>query len=50
MTDEKTPPTLPTNSKRSQALLTLRRFDDGWRVLVPVHAVDKLGRDLGAGK
>jgi hypothetical protein len=46
----KVPPTQPANPKRSQALLTLRRTDEGWRVLVPLHAVDRLAREVAGGK
>ena len=49
-TDQKVPPMLPANPKRSQGLLALRRVDDGWRIVVPTFAIDKLARDLGAGK
>lgn len=48
--DPKAPPRLPANPKRSQALLTLRRMDEGWRVVVPAHAVDKLAKELGGPK
>jgi hypothetical protein len=47
---DKTPPKLPATAKRSQALLTMRRSNEGWRVIVPVHAVDKLARELAGGK
>jgi len=48
--DRNAPPRQPENPKRSQALLTLRRFADGWRVVVPVAAVDRLAGGLGRGK
>ena len=49
-TDSKAPPRLPPNPKRSQALLALRRFDHGWRIVVPSFAIDRLARELGASK
>ena len=48
--DPKAPPMLPASAKRSQALLTMRRFDDGWRVLVPARAVDKVAQELAGSK
>jgi hypothetical protein len=48
--DPKVPPMLPPNPKRSQALLALRRFDHGWRIIVPSFAIDGLARELGASK
>lgn len=44
--NSKTPPMLPPDPKHSSALLALRRFDDGWRVLVPAQAVDRLAREF----
>jgi hypothetical protein len=49
-TDHKVPPMLPANPKRTQGLLALRRTDEGWRIVVPTFAIDKLVRELGAGK
>lgn len=48
--DAKTPPMLPSNVKRSQALLLLHRHDDGWRVIVPGTAIDRLAAELKGGK
>jgi hypothetical protein len=48
--DSKAPPMLPPDPKRSQALLALRHFDHGWRIIVPGFAIDRLARELGASK
>jgi hypothetical protein len=44
--DPKAPPQLPLSNKRSQAFLLLQRADDGWRVVVPTQAINKLTREL----
>ena len=49
-TDPKVPPMLPPNPNRSQGLLALRLFDHGWRIVVPLFAIDRLARELGASK
>ena len=41
---------LPLNPNRSQGLLALRRFDHGWSIVVPIFAIDRLARELGASK
>jgi hypothetical protein len=46
-TDPKAPPMLPASAKSTQALLEMRRSPEGWRVVVPIHAVEKLAKELG---
>ena len=47
---DKAPPMQPANPNRSEALIAMRRFDDGWRLIVPEYAIDRLARELAAGK
>jgi hypothetical protein len=46
-TDPKMPPLGPANKKTKAAYLTLHRTDDGWRVVVPLRALNNLARELG---
>jgi len=46
----KTHPPLPENGTSSSAYLTLRRSPDGWRLVVPPSAVEKIAKELGMGK
>jgi hypothetical protein len=49
--DANSPPTAPANHARGRAFLQLHRTDDGWRVVVPAHAMNTLAKELlGAGK
>jgi hypothetical protein len=45
---EKIPPMGPSNQKTVSAYLSLRRLDDDWKVVVPMSAVEKIAKALGA--
>lgn len=47
---EKVPPSLPSKWKITSAYLGLRRSDNGWRLVVPVAAVEKIAKELGSSK
>lgn len=44
---EKTPPMAPVNQRTIATYLSLRRTDSGWRLVVPVSAVEKIAKELG---
>jgi hypothetical protein len=44
------PPMAPQNRKTRSAYMSLRRTEDGWRIVVPEPAVDKIAKDLGASR
>lgn len=44
---EKTPPMAPPNQRTTATYLSLRRADDGWRLVVPLAAVEKIAKELG---
>jgi hypothetical protein len=46
-TADRRPPQLPAVSNTSTVYLTLRRNDDGWRLVVPRNAVNAIARELG---
>jgi hypothetical protein len=41
------PPAISPNPQTMQAYLSLQRGDDGWRLVVPASAVEKIAKDLG---
>jgi hypothetical protein len=47
---EKVPPSLSSKWKITSAYLGLRRSNDGWRLIVPVAAVEKIAKELGSPK
>lgn len=47
---EKTPPMAPPNQKTVATYLSLRRSDDGWRLIVPMAAVEKIAKELGGSR
>jgi hypothetical protein len=48
--DPNAPPMQPANRKTKTALMNLRRTDEGWKIVVPAGAVDRLARDLGGAR
>jgi hypothetical protein len=46
-TADRRPPQLPAASNTGTVYLTLRRSDDGWRLVVPKNAVNAIARELG---
>jgi hypothetical protein len=46
----KNPPMAPPNNKTIATYLSLRRMDDGWRLVVPVSAVEKIAKELGGSR
>lgn len=47
---DNTPPTLSDNRTSAIALLALHRSSSGWRLVVPVAAVNRIAADIGASK
>jgi len=47
---EKTPPMAPPNQKTIATYLSLRRTDEGWRLVVPMSAVVKMEKEVGGLK
>ena len=45
---DREPPRAPENQTTSKTYLSLHRYADGWRLIVPVQAVEKIARELGA--
>ncbi len=46
----KTPPMAPPNNRAVSAYLSLRRTDAGWRLVVPLSAVESIAKELGGSK
>lgn len=46
----KIPPMAPPSQKTIATYLSLRRIDDGWRLVVPVSAVEKIAKELGGSR
>lgn len=47
---DNSPPSLSNNRTGGMALLAMRRTSSGWRLVVPVAAVDRIAREIGAAK
>jgi len=47
---DNSPPTLSDNRTTKMALLALRRSSSGWRLVVPVSAVDRIAAEIGVSK
>lgn len=46
----KIPPMAPPNHREMAAYLSLSHSDDGWRLVVPLSAVEKIAKELGMTK
>jgi hypothetical protein len=46
--NEKDPPTQPSKKKLSSAYLSLRRTTNGWQLVVPPSAIEKIAKELRA--
>ena len=47
---DNSPPTLSDNRTTKMALLAMRRSSSGWRLVVPVSAVDRIAAEIGVSK
>jgi hypothetical protein len=47
---DNSPPTLSDTRTSKMALLNLRRSSSGWRLVVPVSAVDRIAAEIGLAK
>lgn len=48
--DPNAPPMQPANRKTKTALMNLRRTDEGWKIVVPARALDRMARELKGTK
>jgi hypothetical protein len=48
--DPNAPPMQPDSRKNKTALINLRRTDEGWKIVVPARAMDRLARELSGAK
>ena len=48
--DANAPPMLPPDRKTKTALMNLRRTDEGWKIVVPPRALDRVVRELKGTK